>query len=297
MASLRARFVNLILPLRGTKARFASAQSLSMSLSNAPPVPVRPPARMNKNCRVTDRWCQGVHVDVITPRRGAGSSQVLYLHGGAYVHEVSGPHWRLIQGLVQRTGATVHVPAYPLAPHKTWADAFPPLRELARELIAAHGTSVTFMGDSAGAGLALALAQEMRDARERLPGRLVLLSPWLDVATNHPDQAAYAEKDRLLAAPGLAWAGRQWAGRLPLDDPRISPLYGSLAGLPPMGLWAGTSDLLYVDALRLQVRSIQSGRPLHFMSHPDMFHVWMAAPIPEASRALDEVASFMFETA
>lgn len=296
MASLRARLVNLILPLLGSKARLASARSLSLALANDPPVPARPPARMRLRCKVDERLHQCMPVDVVGPKHRARAAQVLYLHGGAYVHEVTGPHWRLIEGLVQRTGATVHVPSYPLAPRHTWADAFPPLMALARELIAAHGANVTFMGDSAGGGLALALAQQMRDEVLPLPGRIVLLSPWLDVATDHPDQAAYADKDRLLAAPGLQWAGRRWAGLRPLNDPRISPVYGSLAGLPPIGLWAGTSDLLYVDALRLQELARQNGHPLRFMSHAEMFHVWMAAPIPEAEQALDEVASFMRET-
>lgn len=42
MPSLRARFVNLFLPPLGIKARFASAQALSMALTDDPPVRVRP---------------------------------------------------------------------------------------------------------------------------------------------------------------------------------------------------------------------------------------------------------------
>jgi len=276
----------------GTKARLLSAEALSRSLTR-PQVPAPPPWLMRQRFRVTSHVSHGMPMVVVAPRSRASHHQVLYLHGGAYVHEVTGPHWRLIQGLVQRTGATVHVPTYPLAPRHTWASAFPPLRALARDMVAANGAAWTFMGDSAGGGLALALAQEMRNAAESLPGRIVLLSPWLDVATDHPDQAAYAGKDRLLAAPGLQWAGRQWAGQLPLDDPRISPLHGSLVGLPAIAVLAGTSDLLYVDALRLQDIAARSGHPVQFMSYPDMFHVWMAAPIPEAEQALNDVASFV----
>lgn len=294
MPSLRARFVNLILPLLGIKARFASAQALSMALTDNPPVCVRPSALMRLRFKVTEREVAGMHVYVVAPKHEAKSAaSVLYLHGGAYVHELTGDHWRLIRGLVQRSGATIHVPSYPLAPSKTCAHAFPPVRELARELLDASGTSVTFMGDSAGGGFALALAQSMRDDGERLPDRIVLLSPWLDVETNHPAQASLAHKDRILAAPGLQWAGRQWAGTLSTGNPRVSPLNGSLEGLPPIALLAGTSDLLYVDAERLREQARLAGHQLHFMPYQDMFHVWMAAPIPEAGEALDDVASFM----
>lgn len=148
---------------------------------------------------------------------------MLYLRGGAYVHELTGDHWRLIRGLVKRSGAAIHVLSYPLAPSKTCANAFPPVRELARELIGTSSTSVTFMGDSAGGGFALALAQAMRDAGEHLPDRIVLLSPWLDVEANHPAQASLAHKGRVLAAPGLQWAGRQWAGTLSTRPPLRQP--------------------------------------------------------------------------
>lgn len=293
MPSLRARFVNLILPLLGTKAGLASAEVLSQSLAKHPPVPVGPPARARRQFNITERKIGRMHVYAVAPKSNAGAASVLYLHGGAYVHELTGWHWRIVEGLVRRTGATVHVPCYPLAPSNTWADAFPPVRELANELIDARGASVTFMGDSAGGGFALALAQVMRDAGECLPNRIVLLSPWLDVATNHPDQDILASKDRLLAAPGLQWAGHQWAGALPVSDPRISPLNGALAGLPPIALLAGTADLLYVDAERLRDQARLSGHALRFIPYQGLFHVWMAAPIPEADQALDDVASFM----
>lgn len=97
----------------------------------------------------------------------------------------------------------------------------------------------------------------------------------------------------MLAAPGLQWAGRAWAGKLSLRDWRVSPLYGALLGLPPTMVLAGTSDLLYPDARRLRDKARQVNHPLSFVEYPSMFHVWMAAPIPEAQQALDDVARFM----
>ena len=40
------------------------------------------------------------------------------------------------------------------------------------------------MGDSAGGGFSLALAQAIRDKGLELPKRLVLISPWVDVLGN-----------------------------------------------------------------------------------------------------------------
>lgn len=290
--SLRARLVNMLLPLLRTKAQFSSEQKLAKILANKVQREAPPSQRLRREFFIEEQRTGGVSRYILTPRSGASDATVLYLHGGAYVNELTSHHWKIVAGIARRTGASIHVPLYPLAPRYTWSDAFPAIQELATQLIQTPGKSVTFMGDSAGAGFALALAQVMRDARTFLPDRIVLLSPWLDVATNHPDQFLLSKRDRMLAAPGLQWAGRKWAGNLPVRDSRISPLHGSLLGLPHTVVLTGTSDLLYPDARRLREKARQANHLLTFIEYPGMFHVWMAAPIPEAQRALDDIASF-----
>ena len=39
-----------------------------------------------------------------------------------------------------------------------------------------------------------------------------------------------------------------------LDDPRVSPLFGELEGLPPVSIWIGSHDLLLTDSRRLRDR-------------------------------------------
>ena len=294
MPSLRARFVNWILPLRGTKARMSSEERMARHYAGNASVAVPPPRRLRREFRVEETKVSGRTVYRVTPRNGGSGAHILYLHGGTYVNEVLGAHWKLIAGLVRRTGASVTVPLYPLAPKHKWSDAFEMLRPLCRDLIERRGAAhVALMGDCAGAGLSLALARAMRDAGEPLPARLVLLSPWLDLRVDHPEQDVLATRDRMLAAPGLRWAGQCWAAGLPMNDPRVSPLHGALKGLPPIAVFTGTADLLNSDARRL-LRKAQSLRfPLLFREYEGLFHLWMAAPVPEAGQALDEVAAFL----
>ena len=63
--------------------------------------------------------------------------------------------------------------------------------------------------------------------------------------------------------------------------------------MPPMAVFTGTADLLNTDAHRLRNRAAEAKLPLTFFEYPDMFHVWMGAPIPEGRAALDEVAQFL----
>ncbi len=96
----------------------------------------------------------------------------------------------------------------------------------------------------------------MRDAGLPLPHRVVLISPWLDVSVSEPDQAAIEPSDVILMRPGLALAGRWYAGDLDVKDPRVSPLFGDLAGIPPILMFfCGSHDILVVDARRLAERA------------------------------------------
>ncbi|MFC7737118.1 alpha/beta hydrolase fold domain-containing protein [Roseomonas sp. GCM10028921] len=256
--------------------------------------PASPGAAREKRLRIERQGFGGYELITAAPREGGSRHHILYLHGGAYVFDLLDVHWRAIEGLIHRTGATVSIPIYPLAPAHCWADAFAMVRPLHAALAERHGAeNLTVMGDSAGGGMTLALAQEIRDAAEALPARLVLLSPWLDVGTDDPGVIAAEARDPMLAIPAAQIAGRWYARDLSLRDPRVSPIYGSLRGLPPIAVFTGTRDMLNADARRLRDKAAEEGADLLFREYDGLCHVWMTLPIPEARQALDEAAAFM----
>ena len=170
---------------------------------------MEPSWSLRRHLRIEKRICHGWPVFILAPRTARSDHRVLYLHGGAYVHGPFGAHWRLISRLIQRTRAQVTMPLYPLAPRHTWRDAFSLLGHVYAEMASQQNTAnITFTGDSAGGGLALAFAQLLREKAQPLPGKLVLLSPWLDVTFSDPKQLELAGIDRMLATPGPRWAGR-----------------------------------------------------------------------------------------
>ena len=74
-------------------------------------------------------------------------------------------------------------------------------------------------GDSAGAGMALAVAQELRRTDDRPLAGLVLVSPWVDITCDDPGVAARAPLDPWLQAPGLREAGVAYRGPLAPTTP------------------------------------------------------------------------------
>lgn len=248
------------------------------------------PARLERRYEVDRSETDGMSTITLAPCERPSALRLIYLHGGAYVNPLVGPHWAIIDQLLHRTGATITVPSYPLAPEYAAAEAFPKLRALIDEL-QADDSAVSIAGDSAGAGLALSLAIQLRNAGARRPASLVLFSPWLDVTMSNPAIAALEARDPMLSRSQLEVAGRQWAADLSTRDPRISPIYDTLEDLPPTYLYQGGQDLLLPDAKRFTAKARQAGSHVELRLYPDAFHVFVGAPFtPEARRALTHAA-------
>lgn len=254
--------------------------------------PALPSARVREVYRFTDQAVAGGRVFRLTSREGPTATRILYLHGGAYLFDFLPPQWVLACGLVDRTGAELAAPLYPLAPENDveagLVAALASYRALADEVGAAR---VVIAGDSAGGGLALALVQRLRDAGEAMPAAMLLIFPWLDATCSAPDQPAIERRDPTLDLEQLRQAGRWWAGGRDPAAPPVSPLFGEQSGLPPAIAVVGTHDLLLPDTRRYAAL-----RPDTVVrEYPGMFHGFVYAPVPEARDALDRLGAFVRE--
>ncbi len=157
------------------------------------------------------------------------------------------------------------------------------------------------MGDSAGGGFALALAEWLHSNNKPMPERMVLISPWLDVTMSNKDIPAYEEKDVTLATYGLLKCGQMWAG---VDDyaairknTQVCPLYGDLTGMPPTQLFVGTAEVMYPDVTLLYERLKAQHTSVRLVYGKDLFHVFPAyfkiINLPAANMAIDEMAEFL----
>ncbi|MER5386052.1 alpha/beta hydrolase [Streptomyces sp. NPDC002688] len=220
------------------------------------------------------------------PRGAAPARHALYLHGGAYIHEIIPRHWSLIAKTAVASSTRFTVPIYPVAPLGVAEDVVPAATDLAEEIIARVGADRTaLLGDSAGGGMAMAVALQLRERGLAAPYRTVLISPWLDVSLTAPDIPALAAKDHFLAPAGLAAAGELYRGELPAEDTRVSPIKGDFSGLGPITLLSGTLDILHSDAKRFVPLARAAGVPVDYYEAPGMIHVFPLFPIPEAKRA------------
>jgi len=298
MPSLRARLVNFALPLLGIKRFFSEPDKIDARIAK---LRVRGPARLDRGQHarmdIVEDSSRGFPVFTLTPKGGVkpGARHLLYFHGGGYVMPISALHLSTVTELCERLGASATVPLYPLAPEHKASETLAAMKALYGELAERHGAGqITIMGDSAGGGMTLAVAQIVLEDGGPLPESLILYSPWLDASASGPGQKAIEPRDRMLSVNGLEACGERYRGELAIDHPRVSPLFGPLKGLPRMAIFAGTSDILVVDARRLTDRLTETGMPEHvYYEYEDMFHVWMLLGVPEGRKAREQTVQFI----
>ncbi len=272
-----------------------------------PTVP-RAPRELKDVARVKKRSVGDFEVLQLTSIERPSSVHILYLHGGGYAYELSTPHLLMLAGLIERTGVSVTVPIYPLAPEFTHADAFPFVEEVYRELLEETPASrIVLGGDSAGGGFVLSQLLRYRELGLELPSKVFLISPWLDVTMSHPEIPALEDADCILVTSALRVYGEWWADGTDPASPQFSPLFGDLGELPPVLMIGGTDELLLpdirdlasaIDAEAVQVRdpgarALTDAKHL-YVEYPGGFHDFpLLDLLPETHDALDRIATFV----
>jgi triacylglycerol lipase len=227
---------------------------------------------------VTQTTYEGMPVVQIAPAHPDGS-YVVAVHGGAFVWPPLITHWIAYSAMAYQTGATVEVPIYPLVQEGGTAGVVvPKVADLIESEITQHGAShVSVLGDSAGGDIALASVEYLVAHNETVPHSMVLLSPALDLTWSNPGIDATNSPFPGGPASVLSGqqAGKEWAGNLPVTDPMVSPLNGSLKGLPPTYVYAGSLDPVAPDVLLLQQEAVTQGAPISFALVNGEFHDWL----------------------
>lgn len=286
--SLQSRAFNLLLGLLLYKEQLASAEAVQAHVQKLALEPASfEPTGLGRGVEATLTKMGGWPVYYTAPSSGhEGCNFVMFLHGGGYINEIVPAHWRLIGQMTRKAGVVCVVPIYPLAPRATAKDVVPVTAELLRMLLEDAGPAkVTVVGNSAGAGLALAACQWLRDRGHRQPNRLMLISPAADASVSRPEQVEIAGRDPIQDIPGIIEAGRLYAGALDVGHPFVSPLNGAFRALAPMTIFSGTRDLLYPDSVDLAERARAVGVPVELHLLRDQPHNYALMPTPEGRRA------------
>ena len=221
---------------------------------------------------------------------------VLYCHGGGYTCGQLGYARILASKLALATGCDVFSFEYRLAPEHPYPAAVQDAQAVWDHLMyqGFGARDVILAGDSAGGNLALELCLNLKEQGRRQPRMLALFSPWTDMTCSGLSHTDCADIDPMLTAEYIA-AGRQaytgpdadWA------DPRYSPLFGDLRGLPATLIQVGTNEILRSDSELLHHKLQEAGVYSTLEVYEDCWHVFQQMPIRRAAQAMESVGRFV----
>lgn len=229
------------------------------------------------SCNIETIEYDGRNIFVLTPKSEKKNDMlILYLHGGSYMGAMTNEHWDLYKDLINDLGCTIVAPDYPLTPKYTYKDVENMMYPFYEKLVDKIDTeNFIFMGDSAGGGLALAITEKAGESNLKLPKRLILISPWLDVRLENPEIDEVQKRDPVLFKPTLKLAGEIYAGNDGINNVFVNPIDGYIDNLPEITIFTGTNDILNPDVHKFEERLNNYGINIDIRETQGAVHIWI----------------------
>jgi len=157
-------------------------------------------------------------------------------------------------------------------------------------------TDLHIVGDSAGAGLSLAVLLKLRDEGQRpLPRSAILLSPPTGA---NSESGSYVEKehvDPFFSQDLVKFVKKTvFEGKVLHESPE-APLNQDLFGLPRLMIVVGGREILLDDSVLFAKKAIEHGVDVTLDINDDAIHVYptFIDVLPEARPALERMAIFL----
>ena len=210
---------------------------------------------------------------------------VFHCHGGGLVSCPLEAYHFFGALLVEQLGLAVVLPDYRLAPEHRFPAAVDDCLDAYRGLLdsGVDPMQVVVTGDSCGGGLALSTLLAARDEGLAMPAGFVSISGWFDLSVAEPNERGV---DPFLTAEWVRNRGKDYTGgAVALNDPRVSPAYADLRGLPPLYLPVAEHDTLRHGVELLAGRAVEAGVTVLVEPWAGCVHGWeglVGAGVPEA---------------
>jgi acetyl esterase/lipase len=235
-------------------------------------------------------------VRVYRPKAAASAPRpgVFEIHGGGFLMGDIAMMDPWCQRVAAEIDAVVVSVEYRLAPEHP----FPAALEdcfAAWEFLLSTGVDpgrIVIAGDSAGGNLVVNTALRARDEGLPQPAALLLISPLLDLSFSGGSMRRNDGLDPMFRASSVRALKEYYGTGMDPEDPRLSPIFGRLSGLPASLVLVGSSELLLDDALRFGAR-VPGARVDVWHDLPHVFPVYRG--LSAGDRAIREMAAFIRE--
>ena len=220
---------------------------------------------------------------------------LLFVHGGAFISGPGQHHWDTVKTIAKETDYTVWLCNYPKAPEHKISEISTNIDTIYREALKSFdSTQITCIGDSVGGTLIASMTQRLIKNEKPLPNKLILVSPVMDASFTNKTIEQVDLKDPMLSKKGLLSAKKMCIENGDLQNPQISPLYGTFKSFPRTTLFIAENDITYPDQL-LAIKKMKDARiDIDVIEGKNMPHIWPFLPImKEAKLALSKIVNIL----
>jgi monoterpene epsilon-lactone hydrolase len=240
----------------------------------------------------------GVPGTWVRPANSRPGEAIVHLHGGWFNFGSATAYRHLVAHIAARAGTRAFIPDYRLAPEHPFPAATDDALACYRALGARGVHRIALTGDSAGGNLALVLASRVAGEAASINPALVgvaVLSPVTDLTLSGATYVTRADADPFFTRSQVARLVHSYLAGADAEDPMASPLYGRLAGMPPVRIHVGDDEVLLDDSLRYVERAAAAGVDARA-------DVWMGMPhgfpasigrLKAGAQSLDAIGDFL----
>ncbi len=244
----------------------------------------------------------GVDAELIWPARvhyPIGKRAVLYVHGGGFYSGSLDTHRASAASFAKAASADVLLIDYRLAPEYPYPSQIDDTLTAYLWLLDSgyESGNIVVLGDSAGGNLAIEATLRQIRLKGPVPAAVIAISPITDLAATGASIKANAASDPFGNALQIEAARKAYLGDRSAVDPKVSPLYADMKGLPPLLLQVGSREIALDDTLRFADKAREAGVDVTTEVLPGMIHQWQLFPfwLDDARRSNQRAAEFALQ--
>ncbi len=259
--------------------------------------------KIPKDVRIEKVDAKGVTAEWQTYPSARVDKVLFYIHGGGLMLHSAANYRNCTVEIARLTGVRVLSVDYRLYPeHKHPAHIDDVLAAYTWLLSTGiKPADVVVGGDSAGGLLTMRLLVRLRDEHKPLPAAAFCFSPLVDFSFSGKSDFENMPSDAMFGPTGscvfFGYILKTTDPGASFTDPAISPLFASMAGLPPLLVQSTPVEMLYDDSRRLVEKAKAAGVDAELQTWDKMCHVFQGVGLnygwPESREAFQKVADFV----
>jgi acetyl esterase/lipase/NRPS condensation-like uncharacterized protein len=260
----------------------------------------------------------GIRAALLTPKNEQLSGIILYLHGGGYTSGNLNYAKGFGSILSARFGIRSLCLEYRLAPEHIFPAALDDAMEAYVYLVSAgyDPSQIILCGESAGGGLCYSLCQKLMETGRTLPAGIITVSPWTDLTASGDSYRINEKADPSMTSERLKYYSDLYvygaesfedgqavaiensdtdSDREIKRDPRMSPLFGQMKGMPPSLTFVGGDEIMLDDATLMDRALRRAGAESHLIVSSGMWHGYLLYNLKDSRSDFDRIGRFIKE--